>query len=174
VAGLEFERIVNTYDAALYRFALSLTEDEHEARDLTQQTFLRWATKGHQLRNAEKAKSWLFTTLYREFLGVQRHARRHPHFALNVVEHELPPITPEVVDQMDADIVFDTLLELDEIYRAPVLLFYMEDCPYKEIADLLQVPVGTVMSRIARGKEQLRRRLRTKARILPSEQVRRE
>jgi RNA polymerase sigma-70 factor (ECF subfamily) len=169
VAGLEFEQIVTAYDVGLYRFALSLTEDEHEARDLTQQTFLRWATKGHQLRNTEKVKSWLFTTLYREFLGANRNSRRYPHFALDLVEHELPAITPEVVDRMDAATVFEALMELEQIYRAPVLLFYVEDCPYKEIAELLRVPIGTVMSRIARGKEQLRQRLSIKSQSTSNE-----
>jgi RNA polymerase sigma factor (sigma-70 family) len=163
VAGLEFEQLVSTYDLALYRFALSLTGNEDNARDLTQQTFFRWATKGHQLRDTDKVKAWLFTTLYREFLGARQHATRHPHFTLNIVEHELPPVTPEVVDQMDANTVFSALMALDEIYRAPVLLFYVEDCAYKEIADLLGVPIGTVMSRIARGKEQLRQRLRDRS-----------
>ena len=163
VAGLEFEQVVSTFDLALYRFALSLTANEDRARELTQQTFYRWATRGHQLRDAAKVKSWLFTTLYREFLGARSHERRHPHFALSLVEDELPSVTPEVVDQMDANTVFSALLELDEIHRVPVLLFYVEDCPYKEIAELLGVPIGTVMSRIARGKEQLRQRLRDKA-----------
>ena len=53
----------------LYRFALSLSRQESDAADLTQQTFFLWASKGHQLRDQSKVKTWLFTSLYREFLG---------------------------------------------------------------------------------------------------------
>jgi RNA polymerase sigma factor (sigma-70 family) len=159
VVGLEFDHVVNTYHLMLYRFALSLTQSEDEARDLIQQTFYRWATKGRQLRDAAKVKSWLFTTLYREFLATRRRADREGHIELSVVEHELPQITSDTVDQMDADTVLETVAGLEKAYRAPLMLFYMEDCSYKEIAEILALPIGTVMSRIARGKEQLRQRL---------------
>ena len=62
---LDFEGLVNLHYASLYRFALSLTRKESDASDLTQQTFYVWATKGHQLLDASKVKSWLFTTLHR-------------------------------------------------------------------------------------------------------------
>ena len=66
---LSFENVVNAHYEPLYRFALSLSHSEADAGDLVQQTFYRWATKGGQLRDRSKAKSWLFTTLHREFLG---------------------------------------------------------------------------------------------------------
>jgi RNA polymerase sigma-70 factor (ECF subfamily) len=58
------------YYEPLYQFAFSLARDEADACDLTQQTFCIWAAKGHQLRDASKVKTWLFTTLHREFLGI--------------------------------------------------------------------------------------------------------
>jgi len=78
----EFEQLVNQYYEALYRFALSLTRSEATSCDLTQQTFYLWATKGHQLRDRSKAKSWLFTTLHREFLESKRRETRFPHHAM--------------------------------------------------------------------------------------------
>jgi RNA polymerase sigma-70 factor (ECF subfamily) len=65
----DFEQLVDRYYAALYRFALSLARSASEAGDLTQQTFYLWAAKGHQLRDRSKVKSWLFTTLYREYVS---------------------------------------------------------------------------------------------------------
>ena len=67
------EEIVDRfYPMSLYRFALSLARNEPDACDLTQQTFSVWAAKGHLLRDASKVKSWLFTTLYREFISIRR------------------------------------------------------------------------------------------------------
>jgi len=148
----------------LHRFALSLTRSESDAMDLTQQTFYLWARRGHQLRDGSKVKTWLFTTLYREFLALRRHAISHPQVPLEAAQDELPVLTPDTVDRMDADSVLAALMEIDEQYRMPLMMFYMDDCPYKEIADLLSVPIGTVMSRIARGKQQLRRLLADRAR----------
>src|SRR5260370_15889803 len=74
----DFEQLVDAHYAALYRFALSLAKNEMDAADLTQQTFYIWAEKGRDLRDPGKAKSWLFTTLYREFLGGGGHAMPFP------------------------------------------------------------------------------------------------
>ena len=79
----DFEQIVSQHYEPLYRFAFSLTHAEADACDLTQQTFYIWATKGHQLRDRSKVKSWLFTILHREFLNIRKRALRFPHFELN-------------------------------------------------------------------------------------------
>ena len=147
----------------LHRFALSLTRNETESLDLTQQTFYLWATRGGQLRDKSKLKSWLCTTLYREFLRDQRHSQRFPQVDISVVESELPPVESETIGRMDAALVMEALLEVDEIHRAPLMLFYTENRSYQEIAGILGVAVGTVMSRLARGKQQLRRQMSAKA-----------
>lgn len=152
----DFEQIVDKFYQPLYRFGLSLTRAESEAYDLAQQTFYLWATKGHQLRDKSKLKSWLFTTLHREFLGSRRRGNRFPHHEVSMVEHQLPTVAPTVVNDLDGSTVMDTLLEVEELYRAPLMLFYLEDHSYKEIAAILDIPIGTVMSRLARGKTQLR------------------
>ena len=165
VAKLDFEKLVEDYYMLLYRFALSLSRQEAEAADLTQQTFFLWASKGHQLRDLSKVKTWLFTSLYREFLGRKRHQDRF-------VESEETPeviaaqtVAPVVVDQLDSEIVQRALLGLDEIYRAPLTLFYLQSLSYKEIAETLSVPIGTVMSRISRAKEHLRKALADEDRL---------
>ena len=65
MARADFEQLVDAHYTALYRFAFSLAKNEMDAADLTQQTFYIWAEKGHELRDAAKAKTWLFTTIYR-------------------------------------------------------------------------------------------------------------
>src|SRR5882672_10812613 len=95
--GLNFERVVAHYYEPLYQFAFSLTRSEADARDLTQQTFYVWATKGHQLRDLSKVKTWLFTTLHRQFLESCRRRNRFPHEELDGVEFELPVVHPVAV-----------------------------------------------------------------------------
>jgi RNA polymerase sigma-70 factor (ECF subfamily) len=155
--GDDFEAIVAQYYEPLYQFAFSLTRAEADACDLTQQTFYVWATKGHQLRDRTKVKTWLFTTLHRAFLETRRRQTRFPHYELSEVPLELPSFSPKMISQLDWAHVLTALGKVDEIYQAPVALFYMEDCSYKEIADILNVPVGTVKSRMARGIAQLQR-----------------
>lgn len=156
---LDFERLVEDYHAPLYRFALSLSRDESEAADLVQETFYIWATKGHQLTDPARVKSWLFTTLHREFLGKRRRLARFPHHELAEVEAELPNAPPPP-ERLDWSVLAECLAKVDPAFQAPVALFYLEDYSYQEIADILEVPLGTVKSRISRGIGQLQQMLR--------------
>ena len=142
----------------LYRFALSLSRQPSDAADLTQQTFLLWASKGHQLREQSKVKTWLFTTLYREFLRGERKSSQQLESDSEIQLADLESL-PVVVNQLDGDVVVHALLNLEEIYRAPLSLFYLHENSYNEIAGILDLPLGTVMSRISRGKAQLRKQL---------------
>lgn len=155
----DFEGLVARYYEPLYQFAFSLTRAEADACDLTQQTFYVWATKGHQLRDPDKVKTWLFTTLHRQFLEMCRRQSRFPHQELDAAAPELPVIAPEEISRVDTAQVLATLARMDEAFQAPVALFYLEDCSYKEIAEILGLPMGTVKSRISRGIAQLQRML---------------
>ena len=159
-----FPQLVETYYAALYRFALSLAKNPSDAGDLTQQTFFIWATKGHMLRDEAKAKTWLFTTLYREFLrGRRRRERLTSIEDLAPAEQEIPDVETDLVAKLDAQLVLKALQEVDAAFREPLALFYLQDLSYLEIAEILDVPIGTVMSRLSRGKAQLRGLLAAKA-----------
>jgi RNA polymerase sigma-70 factor, ECF subfamily len=149
--SLDFESLVAGYYEPLYGFAFSLTRDEADACDLVQQTFCIWANKGHQLRDLTKVKTWLFTTLHREFLGARRKLVRFPQVELENAAAELPVILPPTGSRLDAAQVLVLLAQLDEVYQAPVALFYLQDYSYNEIAAILEVPLGTVKSRLSRG-----------------------
>jgi RNA polymerase sigma factor (sigma-70 family) len=151
-----FEIIVREHYEPLFKFAMNLTRVESDARDLTQQTFYVWATKGHQLRDISKVKTWLFTTLNRAFLTGRRRQIRFPHQSLEDVSQELPAACTELIDQADCSEVLPALAKVDEVFQAAVVLYYLEDHSYKDIAVELDVPIGTVKSRIARGVAQLR------------------
>jgi len=152
----DFQRLVDLHYAPLYRFAMSLTRTESDAGDLVQETFLTWAAKGHQLRDATRVKAWLFTTLHRNFLASRRRAVRFPQVEITEVEAELPVVDPASVNRLDARAVVELLGQVDPQFQAAVALFYLEDYAYQEIAEILEVPLGTVKSRIARGLAQLR------------------
>lgn len=152
-----FSQLVEAHYAPLYRFALSLARREADACDLVQQTFYIWATKGESLREREKAKSWLFTTLYREFLrGRRRDARATSIEDLPPNEQDIAAEDVDRVARLDAMTVVAALQSVDEVFRAPLTLYYLEDLSYLEIAEVLAAPIGTVMSRLSRGKAQLR------------------
>jgi RNA polymerase sigma-70 factor, ECF subfamily len=153
--NVDFENLVAVHYAPLYQFAFSLTRDEADSCDLVQQTFCIWAAKGHQLRDVTKVKTWLFTTLHREFLSKCRKQTRFPHIDLEEAVAELPMIEPATVNQLDTTQVLSALAQLDEIFQAPVALFYLQDCSYNEIAEILEVPLGTIKSRLTRGLERL-------------------
>ena len=157
--NLKFESLVECYNAPLYQFAFSLTRTEADACDLTQQTFTVWATKGHQLRDISKVKTWLFTTLHREFLKSRRRKTRFPHLELDAAAAELPVVSPAAVSRLDSAQVLDALTHVDEVYQAAVALFYLQDYSYNEMAGILGVPLGTVKSRLARGISQLQQLL---------------
>jgi RNA polymerase sigma factor (sigma-70 family) len=156
----DFAQLVARHYEPLYRFAFSLTRTEADARDLTQQTFYVWAAKSHQLRDRSKAKAWLFTTLHRAFLETRRRHTHFPHQSLDEVPvDDLPTCSPDFANTVDACQVLPALARVDQVYQAAVVLFYLEDCSYREIGEILEVPVGTVKSRIARGIAQLRQLL---------------
>jgi RNA polymerase sigma-70 factor, ECF subfamily len=155
----DFEGLVARFYEPLYQFAFSLTRSEADACDLTQQTFYVWATKGHQLRDPDKVKTWLFTTLHRQFLESRRRQVRFPHQELETAELDLPVIQPNAISQLDTAKVLASLARVDDSFQAPVALFYLQDYSYKEIADILGLPLGTVKSRISRGIGQLQKLL---------------
>lgn len=148
--------LVEQYYALLYRYAYRLTGCEADAEDLTQQAFLTAQVKWNQLRDATRAKSWLFTIARNAFLKELRGPTCHLSESLD----ELPgPSAEPEPGEFDGEQLQNALNDLPEEFRSPVILFYFEEFSYKEIAEQMNVPLGTVMSRLARAKAMLRRRL---------------
>ena len=153
----EFAELVDAHYQALFRFGMSLTHNVDRASDLVQETFCIWAAKNAQLRDRSKAKTWLFTTLHREFLNQRRRAARFSDEPLDEAKAEavLAP-DDDAERQMDGQRAMELLVSLEEAYRAPLALFYLQQHSYKEIAEILDIPIGTVMSRLSRAREKLR------------------
>jgi RNA polymerase sigma-70 factor (ECF subfamily) len=166
-----FEELVSMWYESLYRFAFSLTRSDADARDLTQETFLRLARKAAQIEDKSRCKSWLFSTLYRAFVDARRWLNRYQHVEVSAADHELPAHLPTAGEGLDAEAARVALLRVDEIFRTPLVLFYLEGHSYLEIADILGVPAGTVMSRLSRGREMLRHLLEDKSNVVPFESL---
>lgn len=168
----ELQTIVDEHYANLYRFALSLTRSRDDAWDLTQEAFLRIARKRATIRSTHAVKSWLYTTLYREFLRVAKRASRHDTLDGDEGPELADANPPGQVSRAEAGDVLDALMRLKDGYRQVVALYYLESYSYKEIADILGIPIGTVMSRLSRGKDILKEQLdcardRSAGNILP-------
>ena len=119
------------------------------------------------MQDRTKAKSWLYTTLHRAFLESRRRITHFPQLELTEAEAELPDVEPDLVSRLDAKAVVQLLGQVDEQFQAAVALFYLEDYSYNEIADILEIPLGTVKSRIARGLAQLKALVLRKAAAPP-------
>lgn len=156
-----FEQIVDAHYQGLYRFALSMCRREATAQDLVQQTFLQWAKKGHALRDASKVKTWLFTTIYREWLGIARREKKYEEVEFEADLHGSTQNEDEGENpRVDSATLQAALEQLEPNYRAPLVLFYLKELSYRDIAETLGIPIGTVMSRLSRAKDSLRAILR--------------
>lgn len=156
---LEFAGLVDRFYGSLYRFAYSLTRSEADACDLVQETFYIWARKGKQLRQHSNVKSWLFTTLHREFLQARRRRTRFQHVELSEATDKLSSEPGVGWSGLDGRQLVGMIHCLDEPFRLPLILFYLEDLSYEEIGRTLRLPLGTVKSRLSRGVAQLKRML---------------
>jgi RNA polymerase sigma-70 factor (ECF subfamily) len=163
-AATEVQRLVADHLEAVYRYAFRLTGAAADAEDLAQQVFLLAQQKLGQLRKPEKARAWLFAILRNCF--VRELQRRQPVSAtdlgldLGTVADETSADEAadelEKVEAVDAQRLQQALDELSAEFRLVLTMFYFEDCSYREIAAALDLPIGTVMSRLSRAKARLR------------------
>jgi RNA polymerase sigma factor (sigma-70 family) len=151
----DFNQLITDYSPGLYGFAQNLSRRSGMAEDLVQQTFLLWAKKGHTLRDQSKVKTWLYTTLYREWLAVARREKRYGTIEFDVDLHGAQT-EASVAPRIESATLREALDQLPEKYRSPLVLFYLRELSYREIADTLSLPIGTIMSRLSRGKDALR------------------
>ena len=163
----EVTALVEAHYAVLYRYAFRLTGSAADAEDLTQQAFLTAQEKLDQLRTAENAKAWLFAIVRNAYLKT----RRRPGATTSVALHHVaePTIATDGPPELTGEELTHLLAELPEDFRLPLVLFYFEDLSYREIAAALDLPIGTVMSRLSRGKTHLRQRLMERQ-VVPSDE----
>lgn len=169
-----FEVLTLPHLPRLYRLALRLVGDAAAAEDLVQETYLKALVGFSRLREPDKARAWLFQILSRLVTDRHRAARREvpleegeglDRFSLydRILEEDPLPYSDalhgDFLAQFRDEDVRRALLDLPEAYRVPLVLLYVEDLSYRELADVVGCPVGTVMSRLHRGRKALEKAL---------------
>ena len=150
--------LVEEHYQSLYRYAYRLSGAAADAEDLTQEAFCKAQAQLGTLRDPDRAKPWLFSILRNAYLHRARSDRAHKQVPLDAVG-ELPGDPPPDVPEVGPEELQRALNDLPEGFRTPVILFYFEDMSYRDIAEQMDLPIGTVMSRLARAKTHLRDRL---------------
>jgi RNA polymerase sigma-70 factor (ECF subfamily) len=172
-----FEDEALVYADALYGSALRMTRNPADAEDLVQETYLRAFRAWDRFEPGTNLKAWLFKIMTNLFISGYRQRRREPvtistddteEFDLyrNLVDHEAQvgkSAESIVFEGLVDDDVKQALSDLPENFRMPVLLADVEGFSYREIADMLSIPIGTVMSRLHRGRKALQKALWEKA-----------
>lgn len=161
-----YQKLVDDHYESLYRIAYRLRGSESDARDLVQETYRRAFEAIHQLREVQAARGWLYKILlntHRQRLRQESGVHYCPPDDLYDREDQREQ-WGEVLHEgerwdIDPQQLQQAINELDEVFRVPLLLFYLEGFSYRDIADQLDIPLGTVMSRLNRAREHLRRRL---------------
>ncbi len=148
-------QLVAEHHAAVYRYAFRLTGSTADAEDLTQQVFLTAYQKGWQVREAQSVRNWLYTVLRNCFLKSVQKRQPVPAVNLKLNLDSIPEEVPEA-QEIDSEQLQEALNGLQPHYRLVVAMFYFEGLAYREIAEELKLPIGTVMSRLARAKSHLR------------------
>jgi RNA polymerase sigma-70 factor (ECF subfamily) len=152
------QRLVEDYYVPLYRYAYRLSGSSADAEDLTQETFCKAQLHYGQLRDPSRAKPWLFRILRNVYLHRVRADRQQSCVSLESIGDLAQPLPAQLPD-IDPEQLQRALNELPETFRTPIILYYFEDFGYREIAEQMDLPIGTVMSRLARAKAFLRSRL---------------
>ena len=166
-----FERDALVFTNQLYAAALRYTKNPEDARDLVQDTYLKAFTSFHQFEEGTNLRAWLYRVLTTTFINSYRKGQRQPLIADNELEDwQVAKAQSHTSDQgksaetvaleslPDSDIK-RALQEIPEEFRMVVYLADVEGFSYKEIADIVEVPAGTVMSRLHRGRKLLREKL---------------
>ena len=158
-AKLDIERLVAEHHRAVYAYAFRLCGSAADAEDLTQQVFLIAQQRLDQLRNPVCARSWLMTILRNRFLKDSQRPLAVPATNIGLNLDLIPMEIPREVlfnGDIDRSRLQEALGKLPPDFSLVLAMYYFEDCSYRDIAAELNLPIGTVMSRLARAKGHLR------------------
>jgi RNA polymerase sigma-70 factor (ECF subfamily) len=151
-------KLVEDYYQPLFRYAFRLSGSANDAEDLTQETFCQAQRKLAQLRDGDRVRGWLFSILRNAYLHRLRSEKVEKTVPLDAAGELVGKAYPDL-PEVDPELLQAALNELPEVFRTPVILYYFDDFSYREIAEQMELPIGTVMSRLSRARCFLRGRL---------------
>lgn len=174
-----FEALMLPHMDALYRYAFSFTREGARAEDLVQDAYLKAFKAFHQFKEGSNAKAWLFKILRNTFISDYRRKKAHPEVSVSdedaefriynaakeihdqreLSEAEQEMFDPKNLEKFFGDEIIKAVDSLSEDYREVILLCDVQEFSYQEISDLLDIPIGTVRSRIARARGLLQKQL---------------
>jgi len=156
-----FEQEMVIHLDTLYRFALSLCGVPADAEDLVQETMMKAYRSYDRFKTNTNAKAWLMTILRNTFLNTKRGTGRPGFFIWGELETFAGQSNTarDAEARQDANLAMEALNNLPEDFRTPIVLCDVEDFSYQEIANVMNCPIGTVMSRLYRGRRMLRKAL---------------
>ena len=167
-----FEADALQYVNQLYAAAMRMTRNPADAEDLVQEAYLKAYAAFHQYKPGTNLKAWLYRILTNTFINNYRKKQRQPlessdddiqdwqlHRAASHTSDQGRSAELEALDQMPDSDVKEALASLQDDFRMVVYYADVEGLPYKEIAEIMDTPIGTVMSRLHRGRRQLRDKL---------------
>jgi RNA polymerase sigma-70 factor (ECF subfamily) len=151
---VDIANLVAEHHRAVYQYAFRLTGSVPDAEDLTQHVFLAAHRNIAKLRNIGSVRGWLYTILRNRFLKEKQRRWPLPAADLQFDMDAVPDIPP--AETIDQERLQEALNQLPDASRVVLVMFYFEESSYREIAEQLRLPIGTVMSRLARAKARLR------------------
>lgn len=154
-----FAELVKRYQTRLYNLAYRITGDREESKDLVQESFLRAYRALPTFRQGSPFSPWLFRIAVNVCLNYLRQRRERPADIVDMEEHlgDGSVGVPEMVEQRETqEVVQKAILRLPEHYRAVILLRHQQDLTYEEMAQVLDMPLGTVKTHLFRAREKLK------------------
>ena len=155
-----FEYILSFYEKAIFNYCLRITKNPQEAKDITQETFIKVYTHRKSIDPEKKIKTWIFTIATNTAYDFLRSKKRKKEISLDEENETISTFEAYYPQEGLVSDVEKALSKINPEYRKVLLLFYQQGFKYEEIAEILEMPINTVKTHISRGKEELKEKLK--------------
>ncbi len=155
-----FEYILSFYEKAIFNYCLHVTKNLEEAKDVTQETFIKVYKNRKSIDTEKNIKTWIFTIATNTAYDLFRSKKRKKEISLDKEDETISTLKAYYPEEGLTSDVEKALSKINPEYKKVLILFYQQGFSYQEIADILSIPINTVKTHISRGKEQLKEKLK--------------